>query len=672
MAIWNARIQVRRDVAANWVTNNPVLSDGEWGVETDTLKYKLGDGATSWTSLPYSIPPFGSAAGTIAEGNDPRLSDARIPTAHASTHAVGGTDALTASSIGAASDTDPRLSDSRTPTLHAASHAAGQLDAVSPASIGAAEAVHTHVAANITDFNSAASAAAPVQSVASKTGAVSLAINDIANLQTTLDAKIPSSEKGANNGVATLDGSGKLPSSQVPDIAITEYLGSVASEAAMLALVGQRGDWCVRSDSGTTWVITGTVPSNIADWTQLSYPAAPVTSVAGKTGAVTLSNSDVGLGNVTNVLQAPATRNINTGTGLSGGGNLTTDRTLSANFGSSAGTVCEGNDARLSDARTPTAHANTHATGQPDAISPASIGASAVGHGHNISDITNLQTTLDGKVPDTRTINSGTGLSGGGDLTANRTLSVTYGSTAGTACQGNDARLSDARTPLAHTHPISDVTNLQTTLDGKVPTSRSITAGNGLSGGGNLTANRQFDVLGNSDFAGVVNGSGIGIYPNNATGLQVDGTKSTNDPTFPAGRLSLVIGSGLQFSTAPVGATTLPLTAKAQRIADSYTMTVANLVVGQYYPMDINCPAARDLTVLTAICNTGTVTLQFLKNGSTLGMLNLTTSSSGNTVPWTGQDLTVGNSFTVIPTAITGGCTAFTVQVNYTQLAEVI
>ena len=31
----------------------------------------------------------------------------------------------------------------------------------------------------------------------------------------------------------------------------------------------------------------------------------------------------------------------------------------------------------------------------------------------------------------------------------------------------NDARLSDARTPTAHSHPISDVTNLQTALDGK-------------------------------------------------------------------------------------------------------------------------------------------------------------------------------------------------------------
>ena len=63
---------------------------------------------------------------------------------------------------------------------------------------------------------------------------------------------------------------------------------------------------------------------------------------------------------------------------------------------------------------------------------------------------TGLQDALDGKAPTTRTITAGTGLTGGGDLTANRTLAVSYGTTAGTAAQGNDTRLSDARTPTSH------------------------------------------------------------------------------------------------------------------------------------------------------------------------------------------------------------------------------
>lgn len=49
------------------------------------------------------------------------------------------------------------------------------------------------------------------------------------------------------------------------------------------------------------------------------------------------------------------------------------------------------------------------------------------------------------KVDKTTSVNSGTGLTGGGDLSTNRTLSVSYGNSAGTSTQGNDARLSDAR-----------------------------------------------------------------------------------------------------------------------------------------------------------------------------------------------------------------------------------
>lgn len=46
-------IQLRRDTAANWVTANPVLHDGEIGIETDTRKRKCGNGTTAWNSLPY-------------------------------------------------------------------------------------------------------------------------------------------------------------------------------------------------------------------------------------------------------------------------------------------------------------------------------------------------------------------------------------------------------------------------------------------------------------------------------------------------------------------------------------------------------------------------------------------------------------------------------------------
>jgi hypothetical protein len=49
------RFQLRRDTAENWTTANPVMALGEPGVETNTLKVKVGDGITAWNSLGYSI-----------------------------------------------------------------------------------------------------------------------------------------------------------------------------------------------------------------------------------------------------------------------------------------------------------------------------------------------------------------------------------------------------------------------------------------------------------------------------------------------------------------------------------------------------------------------------------------------------------------------------------------
>ena len=48
------RIQLRRDTAANWTRVNPILEDGEPGLETDSGQIKYGDGNTSWQDLTYA------------------------------------------------------------------------------------------------------------------------------------------------------------------------------------------------------------------------------------------------------------------------------------------------------------------------------------------------------------------------------------------------------------------------------------------------------------------------------------------------------------------------------------------------------------------------------------------------------------------------------------------
>jgi hypothetical protein len=102
-------------------------------------------------------------------------------------------------------------------------------------------------------------------------------------------------------------------------------------------------------------------------------------------------------------------RQILTGAGLAGGGDLTADRTLSA----------------------------TDATGAAKGIVQLAGDLGGTAASPTVPGLTS-------KAPTSRLITAGTGLSGGGDLTADRTLAVSYGTTAGTAAQGNDSRITGA------------------------------------------------------------------------------------------------------------------------------------------------------------------------------------------------------------------------------------
>jgi hypothetical protein len=61
------QIQLRRGTAAAWTSANPTLAAGELVIETDTDKYKIGDGSTAWTSLGYSSLPSTAIANTVVD-----------------------------------------------------------------------------------------------------------------------------------------------------------------------------------------------------------------------------------------------------------------------------------------------------------------------------------------------------------------------------------------------------------------------------------------------------------------------------------------------------------------------------------------------------------------------------------------------------------------------------
>lgn len=107
----------------------------------------------------------------------------------------------------------------------------------------------------------------------------------------------------ASGNVPVLDADGKLAASVIPSVAITDtYV--VASQAAMLALTAQVGDIAIRSDLSKTFILQTEPASTLGNWKELATPTDAVTSVAGRTGAVTLTKADVGLSNVTNESKA--------------------------------------------------------------------------------------------------------------------------------------------------------------------------------------------------------------------------------------------------------------------------------------------------------------------------------------------------------------------------------
>ncbi|XTZ13866.1 hypothetical protein ACQSSU_20430 [Micromonospora echinospora] len=226
---------------------------------------------------------------------------------------------------------------------------------------------------------------------------------------------LPAAAVGTEGGPAGPLVGGVLPTAQLPALAITD-VHPVASQAAMLALPAQRGDVAIRSDLPAAFILAAEPASVLENWAQLPTPADAVLSVNGRAGVVVLGAADVGAA-PTDHSHTPGQVGAAPATHQHAAGDIT------------SGTVAA---ARLPDA-TSGSRGVVQLAGDlaGTAAAPTVPGLAA-------------------RVPTSRTVTAGTGLTGGGDLTADRTLAVAFGTTAGTAAQGNDARLSNARTPTAH------------------------------------------------------------------------------------------------------------------------------------------------------------------------------------------------------------------------------
>ncbi len=177
--------------------------------------------------------------------------------------------------------------------------------------------------------------------------------------------------------------------------------------------------------------------------------SAPVTSVASKTGAVTLAKADVGLANVDNT--SDANKPVSTAQAAAIAATYTKPGT-----GIPASDLATAVQTSLGKADTALQSAPVTSVATKTGAVTLVKGDVGLGNVDNTSDAskpvsTATSTALAGKAPTTRAISAGTGLTGGGDLSADRSLAVSFaasGASSSTqAVRADDSRLSDARPP---------------------------------------------------------------------------------------------------------------------------------------------------------------------------------------------------------------------------------
>ena len=348
-------------------------------------------------------------------------------------------------------------------------------------------------------------------------------VGALANTITHLSGDIATSQKGAANGVATLDSDGKVPSSQLPS-----YVDDVLEYASLskFPTSGESGKIYVSSDTNKTYRWSGTAYVEISP--SIVVGTTTGTAFDGGVGNAHVNNksnphgvtaAQVGLGNVgnfkavstvasqklTDTEKANARANIGAGTGnsnfsgayadLSGKPTLGTAaaKNVPASGNAASSEVVLGNDTRLSNARPASDVSAWAKAASKPTYSKSEVGLGNVGNFKAVSTVASQGLSDTEKANARANIGAGTGNSnfdgnynslsnkptipsvGNGTITikqagkqiatftvnqsSNTTIELTdtntdtwrpLGTTADTACAGNDSRLSNSR-------PASDV-----------------------------------------------------------------------------------------------------------------------------------------------------------------------------------------------------------------------
>jgi hypothetical protein len=186
---------------------------------------------------------------------------------------------------------------------------------------------------------------------------------------------------------------GKLSDDVIPSLAISNT-SVVADETAMLALTAQTGDVAIRTDVSKTFILSASPATTLANWKEILTPASGVASVSGTAPIVSSGGTTPTISISAATTSAAGSMSAADKTKLNGIATNANNYAHPTGFSNQPTSALTG-AAVISQI---TVNTNGHTTGVSTRnLTAANIGAAATSHTHSISDVTNLQTTLDAK-----------------------------------------------------------------------------------------------------------------------------------------------------------------------------------------------------------------------------------------------------------------------------------